>query len=220
MKKIILLLTFLFFIPIVLAQPADHWGTVTVNGEQANQVTVTAYINGELKDTHVVGELTDFYYLVHINGNPGDIITFKINGHNTDQTAEWIYGGYELNLTTTYTEGNPEPPTGGGGGGGGGGKYLSSQEPLENTTENNIIGEIPELISGSLNEEDSATASNGQEEIETKSLLQRFLDTITGAATGTASTKVTTLDIILMIILVGLITVFISIGRAKKAKTL
>jgi len=218
MKKIILLLTFLFFIPIVLAQPADHWGTVTVNGEQANQVTVAAYINGELKDTHVVGELTDFYYLVHINGNPGDIITFKINGHNTDQTAEWIYGGYELNLTASYTEGNPEPPTGGGGGGGGGGKYLSSQEPLENTTENNIIGEIPELISGSLNEEDSAVAGNGEENAqeESRSILQSFLDAITGAATGQAPTKLAVLDIVWLFILAGLIVMFVMINRAKK----
>lgn len=222
MKKITLLLIFLFFIPIVLAQPADHWGTVTVNGVQTNGVTVAAYINDELKDTHIVGELTDFYYLVHVNGNPGDIITFKINNHNADQTAEWTYGGYELNLTATYEEGNGEPPNNNGGGGGGGGKNLNSQTPLEDTPENNnIIGEeILDLNTGSLTEEGSAaTASNGQEEV-TKSLLQRFLDTITGAAVGKSSTKVTPFDIILLIILVGLITIFVSINRAKRAKTL
>ena len=107
MKKLFLLFIALFFVPIAYALPHTFYGTVSEAG------TIEGCINGVCQSAISTGS----NYIIHLDGNSGDQVQFKLNGNVADQAVQtFVYGGV-TNLGLTYTA---APAASGGGGGGGG----------------------------------------------------------------------------------------------------
>lgn len=137
MKKFFLVFLFYIFLTTtVLAQDVnkvgDWWGKVTINSvENDNGAVIDAYINNVKVSSTTVGQYTQKYYLIHIEGESGNQILFKVN--NVDATTVyWSKGDHNLNLAVTYsTNSDDEGTTTSTGGGGGGTKnFLSSIRKL------------------------------------------------------------------------------------------
>jgi len=120
-KQIILTICLVLLIGTVLAvdvtKVGDWWGTAMINGEYANGAVVDAYINNVKVGSAIVGAIEPNYYLIHVEGNEGDDIVFKVNGKEAE-TQSWSNGNHELNLevsidTTIHNNDNDDGPGGG-----------------------------------------------------------------------------------------------------------
>lgn len=105
---------------VAAVQVGDWWGVVTIADSQAPDGTVvTAFVNGDEVMSVSVGAIEPGYYLVHVEGSEGDIVTFKINGVDAEQGAQvWSSGDHRLDLSagaaaaTTTTVAPAEVPPG------------------------------------------------------------------------------------------------------------
>jgi len=120
-KQIILIICLILLIGTVLAvdvtKVGDWWGIVTINGEYANGAVVDAYINNIKVASAIVGAIQPNYYLIHVEGNKGDNIVFKVNEKEAT-TESWSNGNHELDLevsidTTIHNNDNGASPGGG-----------------------------------------------------------------------------------------------------------
>lgn len=73
MKKYPILIFLVLFILSTVAfassPPADWWGKVSISDmKSSNGAVVSAYVNGELRSSAVVGALMSNYYLIHVEG--------------------------------------------------------------------------------------------------------------------------------------------------------
>ena len=221
---------------MVLAVPADYWGTVTVNGELATDGTiVSAFIDGQLQDVYTVGDiLVDNQYLVHVQGEEGDLVTFQINGHDADQTADWISGGYELDLTVAYDEGDNGDD--GGNSPGGGNRGSSRKRQCDDGEDNDRDGlidlhdpgcedkydddetDIVEETTTSTEEENTKTLTENFDTAEEETQSNWFTNLITGAAVGGGENAAWT-TAILVLIIVALFLVYAVFFKKKKPVT-
>ena len=124
-KQIALIFCLVFLIGIVSAtdinKVGDWWGTVTINGAYADGEDVSAYINNVKVARATVGAIQPNYYLIHVEGNEGDDVIFKVNGKEAT-TQSWSKGDHELDLEvvidtntneeTTSTPSSPSPSSG------------------------------------------------------------------------------------------------------------
>ncbi len=112
MKRFFVFLVLCIFLSVgVLAEDVnkvgDWWGKVTINGVENNGAVVSAYINNVHVGSAVVGQYTLTYYLIHIEGNVGDEISFKVSGVQAT-TTQWSNGDHpRLDLAVTYTPSTP-----------------------------------------------------------------------------------------------------------------
>jgi len=117
MKKLIVyLLVLAFSMSIVYAVPGSWYGYVTLDGSTAaDGVIVDAYISSSIKGTATIGAVqSSGYYLVHVDGNVGDSVSFKVNGNNVTQSAQTWSAGFHhptFNLTATSTANGSACPT-------------------------------------------------------------------------------------------------------------
>jgi hypothetical protein len=117
MKKLIVyLLVLAFSMSIVYAVPSSWYGYVTLNGSTASDGTVVdAYISSSIKGTTTVGAVqSSGYYLVHVDGNVGDSVSFKVYGNSVSQAAQTWSAGFHhptFNLTASYTANGGACPT-------------------------------------------------------------------------------------------------------------
>jgi PGF-pre-PGF domain-containing protein len=109
------LFLFISILTPVLAVPGDWWGIVQIDGINATKDTiVTAHLNNSsaVAATAYVGAVTEWYYLIHVEGNTSDNVTFKVCGvdaYPTNETPQpWSEGDHpQLNLSiTTLADGN------------------------------------------------------------------------------------------------------------------
>ncbi len=114
-----------------VSKVGDWWGTTTINSDyNTNGATISAYIDDIEVASTIVGQYVSGYYLIHVEGEAGDQISFKVNGVDA-ATSDWSNGDHELNLEiiTSSSSGGDDSGGGSGGGGGGGsssGSFLSS----------------------------------------------------------------------------------------------
>lgn len=113
----------LLYLPIILvlissayAIPASWYGYVTLDSSTADDgVIVDAYIDGSIAGTTTVGAVqSNGYYLVHVEGNVGDEVSFKIYGNNAAEMSQaWIAGFNHpsFNVTATSTTNGGACPT-------------------------------------------------------------------------------------------------------------
>lgn len=132
MKKVFVFLILCIFLSVgVLAEDVnkvgDWWGTVTINGVENNGAVVSAYINNVHVGSAVVGQYTPKYYLIHIEGNVGDVISFKVSGVQATTTV-WSSGNHRLDLAVNYTPSSPSSESGGRG------KESSSSPPISSSS--------------------------------------------------------------------------------------
>ena len=133
MKKVLAVLILgIFLISNVSADASDvgDWiGKVTMDGVENNAgATVEVYIEGVKIASTTVGEYGSGYYLIHVEGETGDNVLFKVNGIDAT-TVAWSNGGNsrnKLNLTVT------SPTSSSGGSSSGGGSSGSSNICYEN----------------------------------------------------------------------------------------
>lgn len=116
MKRLVLyLLIFIFAASLAYAMPGSWYGYVTLNGSTASDdAVVDAYISGSIAGTALVGAVqSNGYYLIHVEGNVGDNVSFKIYGNNVTQAAQaWATDLQPiLNLTATSTANTLACPT-------------------------------------------------------------------------------------------------------------
>lgn len=96
--------------------PSSWYGYVTLDSATAaDGVIVDAYISGSIAATTTVGAVqSSGYYLMHVPGNVGDSVSFKIYGNNVSQAAQTWVAGFNhpaLNLTATSTASGSSCPT-------------------------------------------------------------------------------------------------------------
>lgn len=109
MKKLIIYLPiFIFLVSLVYAIPASWYGYVTINGSIASDgAVIDAYIGDSIKATTTVGAVqSNGYYLIHVEGNVGDNVSFKVYGNNVSEVAQTWAAGFQhpnFNLTSNYT---------------------------------------------------------------------------------------------------------------------
>jgi hypothetical protein len=109
MKKVVIYLPiFMFLVSLVSAVPASWYGYVTINGSLApDGAVVDAYIDNSIVATTTVGAVqSNGYYLIHVEGNVGDNVSFKVYGNNVSEAAQTWAAGFQhpaFNLTTNYT---------------------------------------------------------------------------------------------------------------------
>jgi len=110
MKKIFsfLFIFSLLFIPATFAigpeDIGDWWGIAEINGI-ANEygAVVEALINEQIVASDITGSPDAGYYLIHVPGQHGDMITFKLCGVIVEENVEWGSGNYKLNLSISGT---------------------------------------------------------------------------------------------------------------------
>lgn len=102
-KKIVLFFMILLIAPLVNATVADWYGTVTIGtNTSTNGAAVEAFIGTTVKAGTNVGEFSSGYYLLNVDGNTGDYVTFKVYGVNATQGDQaWTLEGRTLNLNMT-----------------------------------------------------------------------------------------------------------------------
>lgn len=153
MKKYLIIAFLIFLLPMAVfasGPPADWWGKVTISNMDSNGAIVSAYINGELRSTAVVGALKSDYYLIHVDGQSGDVVYFKVNGYDVSELPQnWSAGdNSELNLTVTLpvNQGDNQQKQNGGGGSSGGNtpNLTDKKKPLVNNS-------VPDTIKKSEN---------------------------------------------------------------------
>lgn len=119
-KKFIVIFLILLMLKIVIARPlpCEYWGTVTINGQLAEDgLSVEAYINGNLYAVMQSGIIAGHYQIVieaddpatpeKDGGQENDNIAIKVDGKQSDPILTWISG--ELNKTDlTINEDTPE----------------------------------------------------------------------------------------------------------------
>jgi len=129
----------------------DWWGKVTINSvENNNGAVVDAYSNGVKVASTTVGEFAEKYYLIHIEGEIGDQILFKVNG--IDATfINWSKGDHNLNLAINYSINSDEEVTPSSGG--------SSRG-----TRNNFLSSIRDLFTDDEEEKEEESSSKSEED--------------------------------------------------------
>ncbi|MBW2984950.1 hypothetical protein KY361_07555 [Candidatus Woesearchaeota archaeon] len=115
-KLLVYLPIFIFIIPLAYAVPASWYGYVALNGSTASDgVIVDAYISNSIAGTTTVGAVqSSGYYLIHVEGNVGDSVSFRIYGNNVTQAAQTWSVGFQhpaFNLTANYTANGQACPT-------------------------------------------------------------------------------------------------------------
>lgn len=124
MKKYPIMLFLILLLPTVAfasSPPADWWGKVTIINGISNGATVSAYVNGELRSTAVVGALKSDYYLIHVEGQSNDIVYFKVNSYDVSEPPQnWSAGDHselDFAITIPVNQGDNQQKQNGGGGG-------------------------------------------------------------------------------------------------------
>ncbi|MGC9310335.1 MAG: hypothetical protein ACP5E4_01275 [Candidatus Aenigmatarchaeota archaeon] len=88
--------------------PGDWWGQVYIGGELVPDGTpVSAYVNGVLSDSTLVGERLGpgYYEFIIDDAKAGDTITFKIGSVEAEQTAVFSDGSHDrLDITLANAE--------------------------------------------------------------------------------------------------------------------
>jgi hypothetical protein len=174
MKKFYFVFLFCIFLTTtILAQDVnqvgDWWGKVTINSVEDNGATIEAYIGGIKISSATVGEFAEKYYLIHIEGETGDQILFKVNGVDAT-TVDWSNGDHQLNLAITSTTTIPVQTSSSGGGSPGKSSkssvsslllsaidLLSNDNSNDNSNENENL-DLDKKKSDELNEESSSTS--------------------------------------------------------------
>ena len=115
-KLIVYLPIFIFTISLVYAVPATWYGYVTLDSATAaDGVIVDAYIDNSIAGTADVGDVqSSGYYIIHVSGNDGDSVTFRIYGNNVTESARTWSAGFhhpDFNLTATSTANGAACPT-------------------------------------------------------------------------------------------------------------
>lgn len=143
MKKCILLILVLLFIPTVQAEPlaVSYWGYVSIDGITKSGALVTVYDNSgkELASTTSIQDAT--YQVTVPFDDPatqsdegavdGETITFKVNGKDVSSRAIGAKGTNNR-LDLSFTESSSSSSSGSGSSSGGGGGGTVSSEPSEN----------------------------------------------------------------------------------------
>jgi hypothetical protein len=101
---------------LAYAIPGSWYGYVTLDGATAADSTIVdAYIISSIAGTATVGTVqSNGYYLIHVLGNAGDSVSFRIYGNNVTQAAQiWSAGFHHpnFNLTATSTVNGQACPT-------------------------------------------------------------------------------------------------------------
>lgn len=203
MKKFFILLGLIVLISTSasaadVSKVGDWWGTVTINSnDDTNGATISAYIDNIKIASAVVGEFADKYYLIHIEGEAGDQVLFKVNGVDAT-TSDWSNGDHRLDLEVTVSSSSTDDSSGGGSRGGGGGgsssgsllssviDYFSSDEPAQSNTN-----------SGSSSHEEPIDIT--EEELSTNFFTSNVITNLTdfaGSPTGRVSIGIGALIII------------------------
>lgn len=193
-KQIMFVICFIFLIGMVSAidvnKVGDWWGTVTINGNNdSDGAVVKAYMNNSLVESATVGQYTSGYYLMHIEGNGGDNIIFKVNGKEAT-TEIWSNGDHELNLEISINDyddddsssnnNNGGSSSGGGGGGNSGG---SSTTTLTSSSGNSNIGNVINLSSDEDKSDSDETDSTEKSTPLTGSVISNFASSPAGITT-------------------------------------
>jgi hypothetical protein len=195
MKQNFFILSFFVFMILIagtlyanVEEVGDWWGTVTINGVSGNNgAIVETYISGNKVATAIVGEYEKDYYLIHVEGQEGNEVLFKINGFEAER-ANWSNEDHRLDLSVTIQESSSDNPPSSSGGGG----SSSGSEDIQNTPETS-----------------SSTSSNSEETIQTQETEEQETSPgITGAVVGfLGSGKGITAIVILIILGVGVILI-------------
>lgn len=196
-KQIMLIICLIFLIGTVLAvfevtKVGDWWGTVTINEISGNNgAVVDAYIDGNKVTSAIVGDHETNYYLIHIEGQDGNEILFKINGFEAER-VDWSNGDHRLDLSVTIQESSSNSPPSSSGSSGGSSSSNSGSEDIQNT---------PETF--------SSTSSNSEGTIQTQEIEEQETSPgITGAVIGfLGSGKGITAIVILIVLGVGVILI-------------
>ncbi|MCK4589852.1 MAG: hypothetical protein KAT77_05380 [Nanoarchaeota archaeon] len=118
MTRKLLLYPLILILTLSLAQaiPSSWYGYVTLDASTAaDNAVVDAYINSAIAGSTTVGAVqSNGYYLVHVTGNAGDSISFKIYGNNVTEAAQTWAAGFQhpfFNLTATSAANGAACPT-------------------------------------------------------------------------------------------------------------
>ncbi len=115
-KLLVYMLVFVFTASVVYAVPGSWYGYVTHDAATAaDGVVIDAYISSSVAGTTTVGTVqSNGYYLIHVAGNVGDNVWFKVYGNNVTQAAQVWAAGFnhpQFNLTATSTANTQTCPT-------------------------------------------------------------------------------------------------------------
>jgi hypothetical protein len=185
-----------------VSKVGDWWGKVTINGvENNNGAVVDAYINSVKVSSATVGQYASKYYLIHIEGEAGDPILFRINGRDAT-TVAWSNGDHELNLAVNYstTSNNGGSPSGGGG---------------------NPIVSFVEGLFNSGNDETQASDSGNEGQINLDQNPEETTSStnfLTAAVIGLTDFSKSPAGIIIFVVLITLAGAIISITTKRKNK--